>query len=121
MFTRKINGCAIILEQVPDSLSSDRMPPSKVGDFQVEVIPEAHMLRASWTAPGDDFDSGYVAGYRIVYARNISDLLDHQKQKQVLTELESNEELTGMKTGGVSLLALGSYHTIELFSYGPTG
>ena len=97
MFTRKINGGAIILEQVPDSLSSDRMPPSKVGDFQVEVIPEAHMLRASWTAPGDDFDSGYVAGYRIVYARNISDLLDHQKQKQVLTELESNEELAGVK------------------------
>ena len=73
------------------------MPPSKVGDLQIQVLAESHMLRASWTAPGDNFDSGFVAGYKIVFARDISQLLDHWTEKQVLTNFTS-QDLAGVKT-----------------------
>ena len=45
--------------------------------FQIEVLPNSEkQLLATWTSPGDDYDHGSVAGYKIVYSDNITDLLE---------------------------------------------
>jgi len=38
------------------------MPPSRIGDFKVKIEDEEQKIYAEWTAPGDDFDHGTVAG-----------------------------------------------------------
>lgn len=41
---------------VPTVIPSDVFPPSKITDLQVELNDNGFFL--SWTAPGDDYDSG---------------------------------------------------------------
>ena len=87
VFNQAFHPPSINLIQVPSSDDLDRMPPSKIGNFKVKVLPESESLLASWTAPGDDFDSGYVRGYRFVYSNSISQLLDHTQESAVLVSL----------------------------------
>ena len=55
----------------------DHLPPSKVGDFRVNPIPNtANKLLATWTAPGGDYNVGMVASYKFLMSDNIADLLN---------------------------------------------
>ena len=49
-------------------------------------------LVATWTSPGDDYDSGSVSGYRFVVADNISHLLDPNSGKQALVGFTQPDE-----------------------------
>lgn len=40
----------------------DIMAPSRIGDLKVHIDPKEQKINAEWTAPGDDFDHGSVAG-----------------------------------------------------------
>ncbi len=65
--------------QAPKPNSPDRMPPSRVVDLALTRAdpddPSAGLL-ATWTAPGDDYSDGAVAGYKLVYSADTTDLLD---------------------------------------------
>ena len=75
-FTRKaINTPTIHLLNVPSFLNEDKMPPSKIGDLRINVLSDQSELEAHWTAPGGNFDSGYVSGYNFVYSNLISEIL----------------------------------------------
>ena len=96
-FSRQFSVPAINLIQVPDRNTEDRMPPSKIGDLKMEVLPESEALLAMWTAPGDDFDMGSVAGYRFLFASSMAELLDHTQEPAVLETLVRTDK-TGTQT-----------------------
>ncbi len=70
--------------QAPKPGSPDRTPPSRVSDLAVAPLdpsdPSSGLL-ATWTAPGDDFADGAVAGYKFVYSEDTGDLLDVDRSK----------------------------------------
>ena len=75
-FTRMAaNTPTIHLLSVPSISSGDKMPPSRIGDLRISTHPDESELEAHWTAPGGNFDSGYVSGYNFVYSDSISELL----------------------------------------------
>jgi hypothetical protein len=59
-----MQGPAVNLLQVPLAGDQDRLPPARVGDLRVRIMPESSRVLAAWTAPGGDFDEGAVSGYR---------------------------------------------------------
>ena len=84
-FRRVQLGSVINLIQVPDPLSKDQIAPSRIADLHIQVLNESKSLLATWTAPGDNFDSGTVSGYRFVFSSNIADLLDpHEEVRTVV-------------------------------------
>ncbi len=73
------------LLQAPKPGSPDRMPPSRIADLEVRMadLEDASAgLEASWTSPGDDYADGQVAGYKILYSEDTTDLLDTFAGKQ---------------------------------------
>ena len=76
-FHREAVGPVINLIDAPSFNNPiDRMPPSKIGDLRVIVNASSRHLKAIWTAPGDDFDSGSVHKYRFVFSEKINDLYE---------------------------------------------
>ena len=75
------------------------MPPARIGDLKLKVIARRQSVIATWTAPGDDFDAGTVAGYRFLTSTNISDLLDPMEdvRRTVLDEIR-RPDLAGTQT-----------------------
>ena len=82
-FARTVSGSVVNLFEVPGG-KEDRMPPAKIGDLKVKVFPETQSVLATWTAPGDDFDTGSVSGYRFVFSKNVSELVDQTAQPRTL-------------------------------------
>ncbi|XP_042861518.1 calcium-activated chloride channel regulator 1-like [Penaeus japonicus] len=70
-FSRSASGGSFRATTIP---SGDVLPPSRVTDLQSEV--KSSILTLTWTATGDDFDSGTVSGYEIRLSANRSQLLD---------------------------------------------
>ena len=58
----------IHLFSVPDGTSVDKMPPSRIGDLQIHIDSSVSEIKADWTSPGGNYDSGSVSGYNIVYS-----------------------------------------------------
>ena len=87
-FKRTQQGPVIHLLSVPSN-HKDLMPPARIGDLQIKIHPKSkRSLEASWTAPGDDFDHGTVQGYKIVFSRNKSALLQHRGDYEILEEFQ---------------------------------
>ena len=97
LFNQVLSPPAVNLIQVPPADAADRMPPSKIGNLRIKVLAESTSLLASWTAPGDDFDTGYVRGYQFVYSSSMSELLDHTLEPRVLVSLRRADK-AGMDT-----------------------
>lgn len=74
-FRRQAKGPVIHLLQVPNG-GIDLMPPARIGDLKLELIKGKSTILATWTAPGDDFSTGSVSGYRFVYARDTSVMIN---------------------------------------------
>ena len=91
VFSRMFNIPGLNLLQVPTSNDIDRMPPGKVGDLQIEVLPASMSLLATWTAPGDNYDSGIVRGYIFFFSNSISELLDPTQDAPILVELDRSD------------------------------
>ena len=85
-FSRQFSVPAINLIQVPHS-NEDRMPPAKIGDLKVEILADSEAIVAMWTAPGDDFDTGSVSGYRFLFSNSMARLLDHTQEPALLEDL----------------------------------
>ena len=96
-FKRVKLGLARNFIQVPDSLSQDRMAPSKIQDLRIKILVESSSLLATWTAPGNNSDSGSVSGYRFVFSEDIGKLLDQEVQGDTLLML-CREDMVGTKT-----------------------
>lgn len=57
----------LVLE--PPPADADLYPPSKIRDLSVDFVdPMTGYVTVSWTAPGDDFDSGQAESYEFRYA-----------------------------------------------------
>ena len=75
-FTRTaVNTPTIHLLNVPSLVDEDKMPPAKIGDLRINVNSDQSELEAHWTAPGGNFDSGFVSGYNFVQSDSISEIL----------------------------------------------
>ena len=63
----------------------------RITDLKVLMLDNGQLV-ATWTSPGDDYDSGSVSGYRFVVADNISHLLDPNSDKQTLVGFTQPDE-----------------------------
>ena len=93
-FRRRQSGPVVHLVSVPDA-HTDRMPPARIADLRMNVDGEQQVLDVSWTAPGDDFDSGSVSGYQFVFSDDITDLLDAERQPQILHKILDRRDSAG--------------------------
>ncbi|XP_037785351.1 calcium-activated chloride channel regulator 4A-like [Penaeus monodon] len=88
-FSRSASGGSFRATAVP---SGDVLPPSRVTDLQSEV--KSPILTLTWTATGDDYDSGIVSGYEIRLSANRSQLLedtfDSAENETLLLSLEES-------------------------------
>lgn len=56
-FSRIASGGTFVMSGVIPGSSSDAFPPSRITDLEVELNDEDEFL-LSWTAPGNDYDTG---------------------------------------------------------------
>ncbi len=81
------------------------MPPSRINDLSVILAEEnnpAAGLILTWTAPGDDYSDGAVAGYKVVHSSDTTDLLDAygdsgSPKYEVLTDIRRTD-VAGVQT-----------------------
>ena len=71
------------------------MPPARIADLRMNVDGEKQILDVSWTAPGDDFDTGSVSGYQFVFSEDITDLLDAERQPSILHKILDRKDSAG--------------------------
>ena len=67
----------IHLLRVPIATNTDRMPPARIGDLRLTTKPQQSELLAEWTAPGGNYDTGFVSGYKFIYSDSIVDILSY--------------------------------------------
>ncbi|KAK7814353.1 hypothetical protein U0070_027011, partial [Myodes glareolus] len=74
-FSRAASGGAFIVSDVPAGPLPDQYPPSQVTDLQATL--DGEEISLTWTAPGDDYDTGKAQQYIIRISENITDLRDN--------------------------------------------
>jgi len=58
-FTRIVRGDSFRVEAAKEGLpTSATLPPARIMDLRVDVLTDKQSLEFSWTAPGEDLDSG---------------------------------------------------------------
>ena len=86
-----IAGPTVHLIDVPNP-KIDKMPPARISDFR--LAPDENdggKLVASWTAPGDDFDTGNVSKYEFIFSEDITDLLDSTRNPPILHKVTQSD------------------------------
>ena len=66
-------------------------------NLRIRALEDGRSFLAVWTAPGDDYDHGAVAGYRFVYSSNISALLDAESEAETLLQFQ-RPDAAGVQT-----------------------
>lgn len=90
-FERVASAGSIKVVEVP---AHNSFPPSEVRDLQAAPL-GLHTLSLTWTAPGEDLDSGTVSGYHIRLSEARGDLQESQfDAAPEETLLEASETLT---------------------------
>ncbi|XP_008107509.3 calcium-activated chloride channel regulator 1 [Anolis carolinensis] len=74
-FSRTTSGGSFVMSGVPPGVPPDVFPPSKITDLEVELNEDDEFL-LSWTAPGNDYDSGTAERYEIKMSNNPLELRD---------------------------------------------
>ncbi|XP_075396338.1 calcium-activated chloride channel regulator 4-like [Tenrec ecaudatus] len=74
-FSRTVSGGVFVVSNVPKVSSLDMYPPSQITDLAAQ--PDGDQITLTWTAPGDDFDSGKVEQYIIRISGSLLDLRDN--------------------------------------------
>ena len=89
---RRLSGRAanINLAEVPNTEGSDLTPPGSILDLRV-VRRENSKLSLNFTAPGDDYDHGRVAGYIVVSDQSRERLGRLWSEEQILTRFSTPE------------------------------
>ncbi|XP_063885681.1 calcium-activated chloride channel regulator 1-like [Scylla paramamosain] len=85
-FTRTAAAGSFNVLKIPP-IGGDSFPPSQVRDLAIMVNDSSH-ITLTWTAPGDDFDSGIVKGYEIWMSDNISALNDNVTENTAICILD---------------------------------
>ncbi|XP_063886364.1 LOW QUALITY PROTEIN: calcium-activated chloride channel regulator 1-like [Scylla paramamosain] len=85
-FTRTAAAGSFNVVKMPPT-GGDSFPPSQVRDLAIMVNDSSH-ITLTWTAPGDDFDSGMVLGYEIWMSDNISALNDNVNENTAICILD---------------------------------
>ena len=87
IFSRTITGPVLNLDQI---VKQDVFPPAKIVDLTV-ISENSGIITAVWTSPGGDYLAGSVAGYKFVYSSDVADLLDKNREPEVLKGLEKTQ------------------------------
>ncbi|TRY61771.1 hypothetical protein TCAL_12265 [Tigriopus californicus] len=93
-FKRQESGPVLHLISVPDK-ASDKMPPSRIVNLRLNIIEDERKVTALWTAPGDDFDSGSVQRYKLMFSENVEDLIDPERQATIIHSVDGREDESG--------------------------
>lgn len=113
-FERKGKGPVIHLLSVPTN-QIDLMPPARIGDLKIEVLPDSGQLMATWTAPGDDYDVGTVTGYRFIVADNISSLLDPMAELQTLVGFRQPDKAGSQTSYQFGIARIDEHYDKDIF------
>ncbi|XP_003220166.1 calcium-activated chloride channel regulator 1 [Anolis carolinensis] len=74
-FSRMASGGSFVMTGVPPGNPPDVFPPCKITDLEVELSKNKEFL-LSWTAPGNDYDTGKAEIYEIRMSENPLELRD---------------------------------------------
>ncbi|XP_067323156.1 calcium-activated chloride channel regulator 1-like [Anolis sagrei] len=74
-FNRVVSGGSFVITDIPAGGTSDVFPPNKITDLEV-IFNKDNEFVLSWTAPGDNFDSGQADRYEIKKSENPLDLTE---------------------------------------------
>ncbi|XP_037784831.1 calcium-activated chloride channel regulator 3A-1-like [Penaeus monodon] len=88
-FNRFAAAESIQVAKIPET--DDVLPPSRVTDLQVAGTSQAS-LTLTWTATGDDLDSGVAFRYEIRLSSNDSNLLDVDAESMTLLTFEDSAQ-----------------------------
>ncbi|XP_053101853.1 calcium-activated chloride channel regulator 1-like [Hemicordylus capensis] len=81
-FNRIASGGSFVMAGVPTS-PKDVFPPVKITDLEVELVDDAEEFFLSWTAPGNDYDTGKVESYEIKMSENPLEFRDATFQSAI--------------------------------------
>jgi hypothetical protein len=59
------------LSNVAGAVPDDHQPPAAIDDLSAETGSDEGLIHLSWTAPGDDGDSGIASAYLLKYSQNV--------------------------------------------------
>ncbi|XP_061489543.1 calcium-activated chloride channel regulator 1-like [Rhineura floridana] len=98
-FSRVASGGSFVVAGVPPAGSpSDVFPPCRITDLEVELADDDDEFLLSWTAPGNDYDTGKAERYEIKMSENPLELRDatfHTATSVNTTDLTT--EVAGVK------------------------
>ncbi|XP_053107070.1 calcium-activated chloride channel regulator 1-like [Hemicordylus capensis] len=81
-FSRIASGGSFVMAGVPAN-PKDVFPPGKITDLEVELVGDAGEFLLSWTAPGNDYDTGKAERYEIKRSANALELRDATFQSAI--------------------------------------
>ncbi|QQP40876.1 Epithelial chloride channel proteinlike, partial [Caligus rogercresseyi] len=123
-FSRIIKGSSFRIPYILDNGGGDILPPSRILDLKVEVLPESQELEFSWTAPGDDYDSGKVTSYRLHSCQMAEELYIHLNRTRVIDGFTANQEAGSTETHRIKVEELDTtlyYALVAIDDSGNTG
>ncbi|XP_040572453.1 calcium-activated chloride channel regulator 1 [Lepeophtheirus salmonis] len=90
-FSRIIKGNSFRIPYILYN-GADVIPPSRILDLKVEAIADSQELEFSWTAPGDDYDSGKVTSYRLHSCKMAEELYINLNRTRVVDGFTASKE-----------------------------
>ncbi|XP_053101851.1 calcium-activated chloride channel regulator 1-like [Hemicordylus capensis] len=81
-FSRIASGGSFVMAGVPAS-PKDVFPPGKITDLEVELVNDTDEFLLSWTASGNDYDTGKAEKYEIKMSENPLELRDATFQSAI--------------------------------------
>ncbi|XP_053101852.1 calcium-activated chloride channel regulator 1-like [Hemicordylus capensis] len=81
-FSRIASGGSFVMAGVPPS-PKDVFPPGKITDLDVELVNDTDEFLLSWTASGNDYDTGNAEKYEIKMSENPLELRDATFQSAI--------------------------------------
>ena len=121
-----VNTPTIHLLNVPSLTNGDKMPPAKIGDLKINTVTDRSELQAQWTAPGGNFDSGYVSGYHFVYSESISEILpvlssNDPTSLRVLHKLQRRDNAGSDASHTFTFMEYDQTYFIGIYAYDQSG
>ncbi|XP_072854001.2 calcium-activated chloride channel regulator 4 [Pogona vitticeps] len=95
-FSRTTSGGSFAMSGVPAGNLKDVFPPCAITDLEVEPVDEGEFL-LSWTAPGDDYDSGKAERYEIKMSESLLELRYNFTNATSLNTSNLIPEIAGVK------------------------
>ncbi|XP_070605135.1 calcium-activated chloride channel regulator 4 [Erythrolamprus reginae] len=95
-FSRIASGGTFVMSGVTPGSSSDVFPPSRITDLEAKLNDEDYFL-LSWTAPGNDYDTGKAEKYEIKMSEDPVELRDTFQNATSLNTSDLKPDDVGIK------------------------